>query len=75
MAAAAILADLDVDGIRLLTNNPAKVEGLRAFGVEVLAVERLRTAPLSTNAGYLRTKRDRLGHDLVLDPLDTGSTA
>ncbi len=75
VAAAAILADLDVDGIRLLTNNPAKVEGLRSFGVEVVAVERLRTAPLSTNAGYLRTKRDRLGHDLVLDPLDTGSTA
>ncbi|WP_377642893.1 3,4-dihydroxy-2-butanone-4-phosphate synthase [Oryzobacter terrae] len=75
VAAAGILADLDVDGIRLLTNNPAKVEGLRSFGVEVVAVERLRTAPLSTNAGYLRTKRDRLGHDLVLDPVDTGTTA
>ncbi len=75
VAAVGILADLEVDGIRLLTNNPAKVEGLRSFGVEVVAVERLRTAPLPTNAGYLRTKRDRLGHDLVLDPLDTGTTA
>lgn len=75
VAAAGILADLGVDGIRLLTNNPAKVDGLRAFGVDVVAVERLRTTPLPANAGYLRTKRDRLGHDLVLDPADTGTTA
>lgn len=75
VAAAGILTDLGVDGIRLLTNNPAKVDGLRSFGVDVVAVERLRTAPLPTNAGYLRTKRDRLGHDLVLDPADAGSSA
>lgn len=75
VAAAGILADLDVDGVRLLTNNPAKVDGLRGHGVEVVAVERLRTTPLPANAAYLRTKRDRMGHDLVLDPADSGTTA
>ncbi|WP_392541929.1 3,4-dihydroxy-2-butanone-4-phosphate synthase [Oryzobacter telluris] len=75
VAAAGILADLEVDGIRLLTNNPAKVEGLRRHGVEVTAVERLRTALHPANADYLRTKRDRLGHDLVLDAADTGTSA
>ena len=74
-AAAGILVDLGLTAVRLLTNNPAKVEGLRAHGVEVAAVERLRTAPLPTNARYLRTKRDRMGHDLVLDPTHTGTTA
>ncbi|MGG5257319.1 bifunctional 3,4-dihydroxy-2-butanone-4-phosphate synthase/GTP cyclohydrolase II [Phycicoccus avicenniae] len=75
VAAAGILTDLGVDAVRLLTNNPAKVEGLRGHGIEVLAVERLRTTPLPTNAAYLRTKRDRMGHDLAVDPADSGSTA
>ena len=75
VAAAGILADLEVDAIRLLTNNPAKVDGLRRHGVEVTGVERLRTTPHPANATYLRTKRDRLGHDLLLDATDTGTTA
>ena len=74
-AAAGILVDLGLSAVRLLTNNPAKVDGLRAHGVDVAAVERLRTTPLPTNARYLRTKRDRMGHDLVLDPTQTGTTA
>ena len=73
--AAGILTDLGVGSLRLLTNNPAKVAGLRAHGIEVSAVERLRTAPLPTNAAYLRTKRDRMGHDLVLDPADDATSA
>ncbi|MBM6403762.1 bifunctional 3,4-dihydroxy-2-butanone-4-phosphate synthase/GTP cyclohydrolase II [Phycicoccus sp. CSK15P-2] len=73
--AASILADLGLTEVRLLTNNPAKVEGLRAHGVAVAAVERLRTTPLPTNAAYLRTKRDRMGHDLVLDPADDVTSA
>nr|WP_030528305.1 bifunctional 3,4-dihydroxy-2-butanone-4-phosphate synthase/GTP cyclohydrolase II [Phycicoccus jejuensis] len=68
--AAGVLTDLGVDAVRLLTNNPAKVEGLRAHGIEVPAVERLRTTPLPTNSEYLRTKRDRMGHDLVVDAHD-----
>jgi 3,4-dihydroxy 2-butanone 4-phosphate synthase/GTP cyclohydrolase II len=41
----------------------------------VAAVERISIAPLSTNEVYLRTKRDRMGHDLLLDPEDKGATA
>ena len=59
----------------MLTNNPAKVAALRALGIEVTAVERLHVAPTPANRGYLRTKRDRMGHDLVLDATDSGESA
>src|SRR5205807_1347021 len=45
-----------------LTNNPAKVDGLRRHGVEIAEVVPLPTAPHTRNLRYLRTKRDRLGH-------------
>ncbi|PRY61497.1 GTP cyclohydrolase II /3,4-dihydroxy-2-butanone 4-phosphate synthase [Knoellia remsis] len=69
-AATAILHDLGVSDVRLMTNNPAKVEGVRAAGIAVSGVERHQVAPVATNAAYLRAKRDRLGHDLVLDASD-----
>lgn len=74
-AAAAILDDLGLDRVRLLTNNPAKVDQLRALGVEVTAVERLTVGVTDTNVDYLRTKRDRMGHDLALDADDKGASA
>ena len=74
-AGAAILADLGVTAVRLLTNNPMKVSAMREHGIEVAAVERLNIAPSASNEAYLRTKRDRLGHDLVLGPEDSGATA
>ena len=64
---AAILVDLGLERVRLLTNNPRKVEAMRGHGIGVSAVERLSVAPQRDSAGYLRTKRDRLGHDLVLE--------
>jgi 3,4-dihydroxy 2-butanone 4-phosphate synthase/GTP cyclohydrolase II len=73
-AATAILHDLDIDAVRLLTNNPDKVASVVAAGIDVATVERLQVAPVPTNAGYLRTKRDRLGHDLVLEALETLDT-
>ena len=72
-AGAAILADLDVASVRLLTNNPMKVNAMREYGIEVVAVERLSMVPGAHNAAYLRTKRDRMGHDLILDEHDKGS--
>ncbi|MER6498379.1 GTP cyclohydrolase II [Streptomyces sp. NPDC001455] len=62
--AARVLADLGVRSVRLLSNNPDKAEALTALGVDV--AERL---PLLVDANihsleYLRTKRDRMGHDL-----------
>ena len=63
-AAAAMLADLGVHQVRLLTNNPAKVEGLAAHGVDVVDRLPLVIEPTEHSAGYLDTKRDRMGHDL-----------
>lgn len=60
--AAAILRDLGVASIRLLTNNPAKAAGLAADGVGVMDRVPLEIAPVPTNAAYLATKADRLGH-------------
>jgi 3,4-dihydroxy 2-butanone 4-phosphate synthase/GTP cyclohydrolase II len=74
-AGAAILTSLGLSSVRLLTNNPAKVEALRDTGIHVAAVERLSVAPTQANRRYLRTKRDRMGHDLVVDAADQGATA
>ena len=66
--AAQMLRDLGISRVRLMTNNPAKAEALRAGGVEV--VERVPTPTVVTpeNLRYLRTKRDRMGH--LLEGLD-----
>jgi len=74
-AGAAILVELGIETVRLLTNNPMKVNAMREHGIRVAAVERISIAPLATNEVYLRTKRDRMGHDLLLDPEDKGATA
>ena len=61
--AAQLLDDLGVRSVRLLTNNPAKVDSLAAHG---FGVTRIPLPPLTTrhNLRYLTTKRDRLGHQL-----------
>ncbi|GAA3618628.1 3,4-dihydroxy-2-butanone-4-phosphate synthase [Microlunatus ginsengisoli] len=69
-AGAAILIDLGLTSVRLLTNNPEKVGALEERTITVTAVEPIDTPPVHSNVGYLRTKRDRLGHALLLD-LDT----
>jgi 3,4-dihydroxy 2-butanone 4-phosphate synthase/GTP cyclohydrolase II len=74
-AGAAILSALGLLRVRLLTNNPAKVEAMRRYGIEVTAVEGLSIAPNASNRAYLRTKRDRMGHDLVVDASDQGASA
>ena len=74
-AGAAVLLDLGVHELRLLTNNPAKVDAMREHGLRVVAVERLRHAPAAENAAYLRTKRDRMGHDLVIDSSEGAAPA
>lgn len=59
---AAMLRDLGVGAVRLLTNNPAKVAGLRAAGVPVTEQVPVRAGSGPHNERYLRTKRERLGH-------------
>lgn len=74
--AAAVLKVLQVRSIRLMTNNPLKVDALKDHGIDVAAVEPLPVASHARNLTYLSTKRDRLGHSNPLgahlgDPSDT----
>ena len=64
-AASQILKDLGVGSVRLLTNNPAKTRGLEAYGVPVAERVSLTPHPNDHNLAYLRTKRDRMGHDIA----------
>jgi 3,4-dihydroxy 2-butanone 4-phosphate synthase/GTP cyclohydrolase II len=59
---AQILADLGLSSIRLLTNNPRKVVGLRGYGLEIVERVPIVCRPNRKNVKYLVTKRDRLGH-------------
>ncbi len=63
-AAAAILAAEGVMRAELLTNNPAKADGLRSAGIEVAGLRPLIVEPNSDNSFYLATKRERMGHFL-----------
>jgi 3,4-dihydroxy 2-butanone 4-phosphate synthase/GTP cyclohydrolase II len=62
---AQILADLGVRSMRLLTNNPAKRAGLEGYGLSIIERVPLEMHPNDHNAAYLRTKRDRFGHELI----------
>jgi 3,4-dihydroxy 2-butanone 4-phosphate synthase/GTP cyclohydrolase II len=63
---AQILADLGVHSMRLLTNNPAKRAGLEGYGLTVVGRVSLPTHAHPENLTYLRTKRDRMGHEIQL---------
>ncbi|GAA4354200.1 3,4-dihydroxy-2-butanone-4-phosphate synthase [Angustibacter luteus] len=63
-AGAAVLRDLGVVEVRLLTNNPDKVAGLERAGIVVRERLALRAGWSQHNAAYLDTKRQRFGHDL-----------
>ncbi len=62
--AAGMLQALSQDRVRLLTNNPRKVEGLEAAGIRVAERVPLRSGANSYNQAYLDTKRLRSGHQL-----------
>ncbi|GAB3717627.1 bifunctional 3,4-dihydroxy-2-butanone-4-phosphate synthase/GTP cyclohydrolase II [Nocardiopsis nanhaiensis] len=64
-AGARILADLGVSSVRLLSNNPAKAEGMERHGVRVVERVSMPTFVTDDNLSYLLTKRDRMGHDLA----------
>jgi 3,4-dihydroxy 2-butanone 4-phosphate synthase/GTP cyclohydrolase II len=68
-AAAAILHDLHLDRIRLLTNNPAKVTGLQAHGIDVVEVVPHEVGRTRENLAYLRTKAQQMGHLLSPETL------
>lgn len=59
---AQILADLGIRKIRLMTNNPKKIIGLKGYGIEIVERLPIQIPPRKENARYLSTKRDKLGH-------------
>ncbi|WP_448853614.1 bifunctional 3,4-dihydroxy-2-butanone-4-phosphate synthase/GTP cyclohydrolase II [Corynebacterium frankenforstense] len=62
--AAQILRELGVESVNLMSNNPAKVADLTGHGVEITGRTRLPVEVNEDNVRYLRTKRDRMGHEL-----------
>jgi len=68
---AQILKDLGIRKVRLLTNNPHKVDSLERYGVKVVERRSIQAAPHDDNIGYLRTKRRKLGH--LLDARSLGA--
>lgn len=62
LVAATMLRAIGVERVRLLTNNPDKIAGLAACGIQVLGREAHAFDPNGVNDGYLRTKAQRFGH-------------
>jgi len=60
--AVALLREFDVGAVRLLTNNPKKVESLMAADIEIVERIPLLTEANEHNTDYLRAKAERLGH-------------
>ena len=73
--AAAVLHDLRISRVRLLTNNPRKVRALSNAGIEI--VERLpcEVGPTAHSLAYLQTKKQKMGHALSLEILGPGHAA
>src|SRR5258708_36627091 len=64
---AAILRDLGISQVRLLSNNPQKARVLSAAGIEGVAQVPCASAPNEHSLDYLRTKKEKLGHTLTLE--------
>jgi len=64
--AAQMLKSLGVKSVRLMTNNPAKINGLETYGMKVVKREEIEIAPNKVNECYLKTKEQRMGHKLHL---------
>ncbi|NSL87808.1 bifunctional 3,4-dihydroxy-2-butanone-4-phosphate synthase/GTP cyclohydrolase II [Chitinophaga solisilvae] len=62
---AQILRHLDITQLRLITNNPRKRAGLSGYGLEVIENVPIEINPNPHNENYLRTKRDKLGHEIL----------
>jgi len=63
---AQILVDLGLKDVRLLTNNPKKIVGLEGYGLEISERVPLVVTPTRTNKYYLKVKKEKLGHDILI---------
>lgn len=63
---ASILRELNVNKMRLMTNNPVKRVGLEGYGLEIDEIVPIEITPNKYNAHYLETKKNRMGHLLHL---------
>jgi len=61
---AQILRDLGVRKIRLMSNNPKKRKGLIGYGLEIVENVKLQVEPNPHNTAYLKTKREKMGHEI-----------
>lgn len=59
---AQIICDLGIKKIRLMTNNPKKVVGLKGYGIEIEEIVPIRIKPNKFNEKYLKTKKEKMGH-------------
>ena len=62
---AQILKDLGLTKIRLITNNPKKIIGLKGYELDIVERVSVEMEPNESNSKYLKTKRDKLGHMLT----------
>jgi len=62
---AQILVDLGLKKIQLMTNNPKKIVGIEGYGLKVVERVPLETEPTDLNKRYLKTKKEKLGHQLL----------
>lgn len=59
-----ILREMGVSKMKLMTNNPIKRIGLESFGLEIVENVPIEIKPNKYNEFYMRTKKERMGHDL-----------
>lgn len=66
---AQMLRHLGIRKLRLMTNNPTKRVGLEGYGLEIVERVPMAVLPVPENERYLRTKKDRMGHEFDIDSL------
>ncbi len=68
---AQILRELGISKIKLISNNPKKRAGLLGYGLEIVETVPIEIIPNSHNEKYLTTKRDKMGHKILLEKLNS----